>query len=159
MQRLPLYLLLILSFLALQGCLVGDPPAVEVDSIELVAVGESAISVNLNGTVTNPHSSEMRLLQFEYVLSVDGRQVYQGRHAAEMTLSPGVKRQISLPAAFTYSDAGWEFDRIPGESPWTMSGSLVYLGRGVLAQTLLDLGYRPSTGYSASGQLVLAPSN
>tara|TARA_Y100000589_G_scaffold324283_1_gene360205 strand:- start:2977 stop:3456 length:480 start_codon:yes stop_codon:yes gene_type:complete len=159
MHRFTARLLLLPLLLVLPGCLAGNPPVVEVQSIELVGVDADAMSLILNGTVENPHASEARLLQFEYVLSVDGRQVFRGRHAAEMTLSPGVTRKISLPAAFTYVDAGWNAQELPDDSPWTMSGSLVYLGQGVLANTLLELGYRPTVGYSASGQLVLAPTN
>ena len=159
MHRLTLHLLLIPFLLALQGCLAGNAPVVEVKSMEVVGVDRDAMALVLNGTVSNPHSSESRLLQFEYVLSVDGRSVFQGRHAAEMTLSPGVTREIALPASFLYSAAGWDASALPDDSSWTMSGSLVYLGAGVFSQTLLDLGYRPSVGYSASGRLALAPSN
>ena len=159
MQRMTGLLLLLPLLLGLPGCLSTAPPVVTVESIELVGVGEEAMSVSLNGTVANPHATEARLLQFEYVLSIDGRSVYQGRHAAEMTLTGGVTRTFSLPAAFPYAKAGWSPGQLPGESPWTMSGSLVYLGEGVLAETLLDLGVRPTVGYTASGDLVLAPSN
>ena len=159
MQRTAGLLLLLPLLLGLPGCLATTPPVVSVESIELVAVDEEAMSLSLNGTVTNSHQSETRLLQFEYVLSIDGQAVYRGRHAAEMTLTSGVSRDISLPAAFPYTKAGWSPGRLPGDSPWALSGTLVYLGEGVLAETLLDLGYRPSVSYSASGELVLTPSN
>ena len=159
MHRLRPHLLLIPFLLALQGCFGGGAPVVDMQSIELTGVNDDAMAVVLNGSIVNPHSGECRLLQFEYVLSVDGRQVYRGRHAAEMTLSPGARREIALPASFPYSSVGWVSSALPDESSWAMSGSLVYLGRGVLSQTLLDLGYRPSVGYAAAGKLVLAPSN
>ncbi|HBZ96888.1 MAG TPA: hypothetical protein DEO57_03495 [Phycisphaerales bacterium] len=159
MHRLRPHLLLIPFLLTLQGCLAGGGPVVDVESIELTGVNDTAMALVLNGSIANPHERECRLLQFEYVLTVDGRQVYRGRHAAEMTLSPGAKRAITLPASFPYSTVGWIPSELPDESSWAVSGSLVYLGSGVLSQTLLDLGYRPSVGYSASGALVLAPSN
>lgn len=157
-RRLGLMLLLPLLF-GLPGCLSMAPPVVKVQSIELVGVDSEAMSLALNGTVSNPHPSEARLLEFDYTLTIDGRAVYRGRHAAEMTLIPGVTREISLPAAFPYAKAGWSPQQIPDDTAWTMSGSLLYLGEVVLADTLLDLGFRPTVGYSASGQLVLAPSN
>lgn len=145
--------------MGLAGCLSLDPPAVAIKSIEVTGVNEDAMSVALHGTVSNPHSGETRLLEFDYGLSISGRSVYKGRHAAEMTLIPGANREITLPASFSFARLGWDNQSLPDTSNWSMSGSLLYLGEGVLAETLLDMGYRPTVGYSASGELVLEPSN
>ena len=149
--------LLALATSLLSGCLSLTPPKVAVESIEVIAVSSEAMAVSLHGTVANPHASQVRLLEFDYSLSVDGRSVFSGRHAAEMALIPGADRKIMLPASFPYAKLGWDPQSLPDTSRWSMSGSLIYLGEGVLAETLLDMGYRPSTGMSASGELVLQP--
>ena len=145
--------------LGLPGCLALDPPAVVIKSIEVTGVNKDAMSVALHGTVANEHGGETRLLEFDYRLSISGRSVYQGRHAAEMTLIPGANREIMLPASFPFTELGWDSQSLPDTSNWSMSGSLLYLGEGVLAETLLDMGYRPTVGFSASGELVLEPPN
>ena len=66
-----------------------------------------------------------------YGVSMEGRSVYQGRHAAEMTLTPGATRGIVLPAGFTNAAAGLGPGSMPDSSKWSMSGSLLFLGEGV----------------------------
>ena len=147
-----LSLILILAVHA-TGCMTISPPTVKIDSVEVVGESDGASSLLFHGTVENPHQSTLRLLEFTYGVSMEGRSVYQGRHAAEMTLTPGATRRITLPAGFTNAAAGLSPGSTPDASRWSMSGSLLFLGDSVLADTLLEMGLRPTIGFSASGDL------
>ncbi len=149
--------LLLLGLIPFTGC--ASAPSIAIESVEVVGEHDEAASLVFNGTISNAHEQTLRLLEFDYTLSMHGRQVYQGRHAAEMTLTEGSKRTFTLPASFPllphdYRGLGF----LPDSSKWSLSGNLVYLGEGVLAETFLDMGFRPSIGFKASGVLQW-PSN
>ena len=145
-------LLLSMCFL-LGGCLIR-PPIIAVDNVEIVERNENAMALHYNLVLTNPNDKPIEPLEFTYSLSVAGKGVYSGRHAAEMTLDAGgQKRPLSLPAVIPFDRIGWTQDTVPESARWTMSGTLVYVDEGVFAETLLDLGYRPTTEFAASGDL------
>ncbi|MDG2094987.1 MAG: hypothetical protein P8J89_06920 [Phycisphaerales bacterium] len=145
-------LLLSMCFL-LGGCLTR-PPVIAVDSVEIVERNETAMALHYNLVLTNPNDKPIEPLEFTYSVSVAGRGVYSGRHAAEMTLDAGgQKRPLALPAVIPYDLAGWTNQTVPDSARWSLSGTLVYVDEGVFAETLLDLGYRPSTSFAASGDL------
>ena len=145
--------LLIPPVLMLTGCL-SSPPIIAVDSVEVVSRSEQAMALNYNLKLTNPNDKPLEPLEFTYSVSVAGRGVYQGRHAAEMTLDAGGEnRPLALPAVIPYERIGWSDSTVPDSARWSLSGTLIYVDEGVFAETLLDLGYRPSTGFSASGDL------
>lgn len=150
--------LVLMLMTSLGGCVALGPPRISIDSIEINAASEDGLAVTLHGTIENPHNETIRLLEFDYSLAVSGRSVYSGRHAAEMTLIGGATRPIALPAAFTLASVGWSSSALPEQSRWSMSGSLLYLSEGVLAETLLDMGFRPTATYSASGVLAMQAS-
>lgn len=148
-----LALLLLLPLLLLTGCLTS-PPIIAVDSVEVVGRNDQAIALHYNLVLTNPNDKPIEPLEFTYSVSVSGRSVYKGRHAAEMTLDAGGQdRPMVLPAVIPFERIGWADSSVPDSAQWSMSGTLIYVDEGVFAQTLLDLGYRPSTGFSASGDL------
>ena len=145
--------LLIPSVLMLAGCL-STPPMIAVDSVEVVGRSEQAMALHYNLVLTNPNDKPIEPLEFTYSVSVAGRGVYRGRHAAEMTLDAGGQdRPLALPAVIPYERVGWTDDSVPDSARWSLSGTLIYMDEGVFSETLLDLGYRPSTGFSASGDL------
>ena len=146
-------MLVVPIFLFLGGCLTR-PPIIAVDSVEIVNRNEEAMAIHYNLVLTNPNDKPIEPLEFTYNVSVAGRGVYSGRHAAEMTLDAGgQKRPLSLPAVISYDRLGWTEATVPDSARWSMSGTLVYVDEGVFAETLLDLGYKPSTGFAASGDL------
>ena len=145
--------LLISPVLMLTGCL-SMPPSISVDSVEVVSRSDQAMALHYNLVLSNPNDQPIEPLEFTYSVSVAGRGVYQGRHAAEMTLdAAGQDRPLILPAVIPYERVGWTERTIPESERWSLSGALVYVSEGVFSETLLDLGYRPSTGFSASGTL------
>lgn len=145
--------LLLLPLLLLAGCLTR-PPIIAVESVEVVGWNEAAMALHYNLILTNPNEKPIEPLEFTYSVSVAGRGVYKGRHAAEMTLDAGGQdRPMVLPAVIPFERVGWAESSVPKSAPWSMSGTLIYVDEGVFAETLFDLGYRPSTGFSASGNL------
>ena len=139
--------------LLLAGCLTR-PPIIAVDSVEVVARNDEAMALQYNLVLSNPNDRPIEPLEFTYAVMVAGEGVYQGRHAAEMTLDAGGQdRPLALPVVIPYQRLGWSDATVPGTARWSMSGTLLYVNEGVLADTLLDLGYRPKTGFSASGEL------
>ena len=144
--------LLSMCFL-LGGCLTR-PPIIAVDSVEIVERNEMAMAMHYNLVLTNPNDKPIEPLEFTYSVSVEGRGVYSGRHAAEMTLDAGgQKRPLAMPAVIPFDRDGWTAETVPESARWSMSGTLVYVDEGVFAETLLDLGYKPSTSFAASGDL------
>ncbi|MCH2134034.1 MAG: hypothetical protein MK116_09830 [Phycisphaerales bacterium] len=144
---------LLLVAMMCSGCLTR-PPAIGVDSVEITARNEQAMAVQFNMVLSNGNNRPIEPLEFTYNVSVAGRGVYKGRHAAEMTLDAGGQdRPLALPAVIPYDRVSWSEQTIPASVSWSLSGTLVYMDEGVFAETLLDLGYRPSTGFRASGEL------
>ena len=145
--------LLVPMFLILGGCFTQSP-RIGVESVQVIAQNQNAMAIQFNMELSNPNDRSLEPLELTYAVSVLGKGVYQGRHAAEMTLDArGMNRALSLPAVIRFDQLGWTGDQMPAEAAWQLSGTLVYMNTGVFAQTLLDLGYRPSTGFSASGVL------
>ena len=138
----------------LAGCLT-QAPTISVDSTEIVARNHNAMAVHFNLLLTNNNNKPIEPLEFTYNVNIEGRRVYSGRHAAEMSLAEGGQdRPLALPAVVRFDQFGWSLVTLPVSLPWSLSGSLVYVNEGVLAKTLLDLGYRPSTSFSAEGTMV-----
>ena len=143
-----------MAFLA-AGCTA--PPTVTIESVEIVGQQDDATALLFHAHVANDHDHTLRLMQYEYTLVMGGASVYHGRHAAEMTLTPKSERRFTLPAAFPNAIAGIDSEVPTDASQWTISGSLLFIGDGVLAETLREMGYRPSVGFSASGVLQRPP--
>ena len=144
--------------LLLAGCL-AQSPGIAVDSVEVVARNRNAMAVHFNLLLSNDNNKPIEPLEFTYVVDVEGRRAYSGRHAAELSLAEGGQnRPLTLPAVVRFDQFGWTTATVPISVPWSLSGSLVYVSEGVLAKTLLDLGYRPSTSFTADGTLVTTTS-
>jgi len=154
-QMTRLFLCVFTSLLAV-GC--SSPPSVVIESVERVGQQDDATALLFHGRIENPHKEHtLRLLQYDYTLVLEGTSVYQGRHAAEMTLTPESERRFTLPAAFPNALAGIDPESLPESSSWSISGDLVFIGDSVLAETLREMGIQSSIGYSASGDLQWAP--
>ena len=92
-------------------------------------------------------------------LSVDDVTVYVGRRAAGTTLHPETGNHISLPAVVRYDTMGWSNRSLPPAVEYHLSGELLYVTPGELAEILLDTGVRkPRVRFSRAGRLDL-PSN
>ena len=153
-QTMRWLLCVFMAFLA-AGCTA--PPTVTIESVEIVGQQGDATALLFHAHIENKHTHTLRLMQYEYTLVMGKASVYQGRHAAEMTLTPNSERRFTLPAAFPNALAGIDADVPTGVSQWTISGSLLFIGDSVLAETVREMGYQPSVGFSASGDLQWPP--
>lgn len=133
-----------LLIIALGGCKGTQSPSVTVVSAQLGQSTEYAATVNLWLHLENPNDEPLELLEFDYDVDVDGKQVYQGKRSAQMTLAQLSTRDVQIPAVIP-------FDKIalPGGggamlegSEVRVKGTLRYVLPGALAQTLFDTGAR-----------------
>jgi len=106
-----------------------------------------AIEFTLDAVNTNEVALPLKTIQ--YTLDLDGRRVFSGERAPEATLRRFGAQQIRLPVAIP-ADAGDE--RLTGERPYRLRGSLVYLTPGELADVLFDARlYRPTVSFADGG--------
>ncbi|MGD9693365.1 MAG: LEA type 2 family protein [Phycisphaerales bacterium] len=96
----------------------------------------------------NTNEKELPLLQAEYRVSIDGREVFRATRSPEATLRrKGVQRFV-LPAAVPAQELG------SGAIRWSLSGSVGYIAPERLAETLLDMGLpNPTTSVRGSGEI------
>lgn len=153
MNRMIRWLLCVFTASLASGCMSVSQPKVLIESVEIVGQQDSSTALLFHGRIENPHGGTLRLLQYNYNLTVQGKSVYHGRQAAGMTLIGGSERQFTLPAAFTNTVAGFDPAALPDASQWSLSGSLQFIGDSVFAETLREMGYEPTVGFSGSGTL------
>jgi LEA14-like dessication related protein len=149
-----------LALLLLSGCGTRDP-AIGVAGARLAEVTDEALTLQIALTLDNPNSKPLELLEFRYRVEVDGRTVYSGARAAEMTLEQLSTRTIELPAVVVFNQpatAGWSAQSLPATAAFKVHGSLRYLLPGAIDQTLFDMGVRrPSAPVRGGGSLALQP--
>ncbi|MHC4990394.1 MAG: hypothetical protein ACYTGC_05380 [Planctomycetota bacterium] len=141
MQRAAsLFILLLLVLAGASGCSTFRDPVVESGDAVLMDRSEDALQIGVPMQLSNPNDEALKLLQFDYTLVADGRLVFRGRRAALATLGQNGTRLIVLPAVVPFESMGWETP--PGSVDYRLSGSLLYVTPGALAETLLDIGLR-----------------
>ena len=145
--------LLVVSMCFLLGGCLTRPPVIAVDSVEIIERNEKAMAMHYNLVLTNPNDKPIEPLEFTYSVSVEGRGVYWSSCRRDDAgcrwpeAASGIAgRHLLRPYRLDCRDGS----RV---ARWSMSGTLVYVDEGVFAETLLDLGYKPSTSFAASGDL------
>lgn len=132
-------------------------PMVAVAAVTLGDSSDEALVLQFQLELVNRGSEPLRLREFRYQLSVDGKPVFQGRRAAEATLGAGATRRMQVPVVLRYDRVGWTATDRPAEIPYTMSGSLLYVSPGELAEILFDTGVRkPTVGFGGKGTIRLS---
>jgi hypothetical protein len=92
--------------------------------------------------VVNPNPRSIRLVEYDYTVTMPGRSAWHGRHDGGMVLSPGFDRVAELPIVLPAN--------IQPGTRIHVGGGLYYLDTSTFAQTLADWGYRPTAGFSGS---------
>ncbi len=132
-------------------------PRVAVAAVTLGDSSDEALVLQFQLDLVNRGSEPLELREFRYRLSVDGKQVFQGRRAAEATLGASATRRMGVPAVLRYDRVGWTATDRPAEVPYTMSGSLLYVSPGELAEILFDTGVRkPTVDFGGKGTIRLS---
>ena len=140
------------------GCSGFRPPVVTVLEASVVEVTAEALRFDVVLELTTPNADPVELREFAYAVSIDGGHVFDGRRAAETTLSGGGAKRIALPAVVRFDRVGWNGPDAPPAAAWTMSGTLLYLTPGWLAEILLDTKLsRPKVRFAGGGRGLSAP--
>lgn len=145
---MPRPLALLTASILLTGC--STPPRVEVgDRVVLDQATADATAGTIVVHVVNPGSEPIELIEYAYTAHVAGQARYQGRHAGEMVLSPGMVRDVPLPVVLGP-------DISPGTSVM-LHGSLQFRGTTTWDETMAEWGYRPTAGFSGQSQVQAGP--
>jgi hypothetical protein len=138
------------------GCSFQPPPTIEVGEARLIDNGGEAARCEIDLALSNPGDEPLELLTFEYVVTINGESAYHGRRSAEATLSGEGVRVITLPAVVERSLLARGEG---GRTQWAISGSLLYVTPGRIAELLLDSGVRkPTVGFSGRGAAQSRPA-
>ena len=138
----------------LAGCTGTKHPEIAVTGATIDQTTEHAATIRLALRLENPNNEPLQLLEFDYRVSVDGRQAYRGKRSAEMTLARQSVRDVEIPAVIVApaDDAGGAATL--AETAFQVHGTLRYLAPGAIEQTLFDTGVRrPRVNFSGSGRL------
>lgn len=151
---------MLLGALLLSGCSGYRVPEITVTEIALTEVTDDAVALAFALDIRNPNDEALQLHEFRYTLAVDGKQVYAGRRAPDVTLSAAATQQVTLPAVIPYHRLGWTAEARPAQARYALSGRLVYLVPSTFAKILFDSGARrPKASFSKRGQLAFAPAS
>ncbi|MHC4081418.1 MAG: LEA type 2 family protein [Planctomycetota bacterium] len=150
----------LLGALLMSGCSGYRAPAIAVNEVALTEASEEAVALAFALDIRNPNDAALRLHEFRYTLSINGKQVYAGRRAPDATLSAAATQRITLPAVIPYHRLGWTVDTRPAKARYVMSGRLVYIVPSTIAQLLFDSGVRrPKSSFGRRGELAFASSD
>lgn len=120
-------------------------------------VTNEAVAVEFDYDLSNPNSQPLELQTMTYNLAVDGRQTYTGKRSAEATLPTSGASRLTIPAVIRYDEMGWAAGAIPSAADYRLSGELIYVAPGALAEILLDSGVRtPTASFGDAGVIELS---
>lgn len=149
--------ILALAGMSLGGCTSYRSPSIQLVDVRMVDRSDEAAAFHFDFDLENPNEEPIELREFRYTLSVDGTRVYEGRRAASTTLQPGTTNRVELPAAIRYALVNWQASTLPESVEYRLTGTLVYVTPGELAEVLLDTGVRrPTASFSTAGRLTFA---
>ena len=145
-----------LLILFLGGCSSYRPPSIQLMGVTIAEESDEAITLSFELELQNPNTEPIELREFRYEVSLNGQVVYSGRRAAGTTLHSRSVQHLNLPGVARYELLGWTRQTRPRIVDYQLSGTLLYLTPGELAEILLDTGVRrPTVNFSQVGQLTL----
>lgn len=149
--------ILLLAFIAaISGCSGFRDPVVTIVNASLTETSESAIGIGLHLELANSNSEPVELYEFTYAITINETGTYRGRWAASATLPANGSRQLVIPAVVRYDQLGWTEDSMPAQARFAITGTLLYIAPGDIAEILFDTGVRkPTVPFSGQGILKL----
>ncbi len=149
-------ILLITLIAAMSGCSGFREPVVTIVDATVTETSDKAIGLGLLLNLANSNSEPVELYEFTYGITINGSGTYRGRWAASATLPSNGSRQLVIPAVVRYDQLGWTESSVPAEARFDVSGSLLYIAPGDIAEILFDTGVRkPTVSFSGQGILKL----
>lgn len=148
--RTALLALSTLAGAALTGCSAYDAPTLSVESARITQETDAGMVIEFGVDASNSNEFELPLERVSYTLRLDGQRVFSGTRSAEATIRRLGTQQITLPAAIDLS----KYNVPTGEVDYELSGSVVYVTPGELAELLFDAGVRrPKAKFRHRGSL------
>ena len=141
----------------LNGCAAYHDPAISVTGAKLVETTDEALAVRFGLDLHNPNDESLTLLEFNYELKIDGRQVYSGTRAGETVLAIRGDKHVEIPGVVRFDRTGWSAGAIPPTARYEIKGRLTYITPGKIVQILFDTGVRkPRAPFAGSGEVELS---
>ncbi|MCZ6492903.1 MAG: LEA type 2 family protein [Phycisphaerales bacterium] len=141
---------------SLLGCAGHRSPTISLAQVAVTESSDEALSLAFVLELKNPRNEALDLYEFTYSLAIDGRPVYQGRRAAEATLSAAGTRQLTIPAVVPFARLGWTPAERAGQVTYALTGTVLYSTPGDLARLLFETGVRrPKISFAHRGQVRL----
>lgn len=157
MRRSASALAAFLSVLALAACSSYRDPVITGNGASMAEQSAEAMTLRLGLDLSNPNREPLKLLEFDYSVSINGVHVYDGVRAAETTLASEGRKEVSIPIVIRFDKAGWNAQDLPSRVKYEVRGELRYNTPGEFAQALFDTGVRrPSAGFRLAGEADLA---
>jgi len=101
-------------------------------------------------SASNANEVDLPLERVRYTVRLNGERVFTGTRSAEATVRRLGTQDFVLPAAIDLE----RFDLPAGEVPYEITGSVVYVTPGEIAQILFDAGVRrPRSSFRKRGTL------
>lgn len=133
------------------GCSSISAPTFAVQSVAITEQSEAGVVLTFTLEGENRNSVPLPLREVQYSLWLDGREVFQGKRSAEVTLSKFSTRTLTLPVSARTPGGPSQFS---GEIPYRFTGTVMYETPGALAETLFDNNVRrPTASFAESGRL------
>lgn len=123
-------------------------------AVSVAESGPDAVQLAVEVDIRNPPgNTSLRLLRWNYSFSLDGVTTYSGEWEALSTLpaSEVIRRRLPVvvPRELLERSGG-------NAAAWRCWGELGYRDPSRFAEILYELGYRPTSSFTASGEASLA---
>ncbi|MCA9278115.1 MAG: LEA type 2 family protein [Phycisphaeraceae bacterium] len=153
--RIPMLALCLLCVCV--GCSAPvSPPSIHVEpGATIIEQSDHGMVVQVNITAANPNTEPLPLRDIEYHVDMNGQRVFAGKRSAETTLRRNDEHTISLPVVIK-ADQLTTLQAASSTVSFNVSGTMVYLVRGPIAEVLFDAGIRrPTKAFSGGGEITL----
>jgi hypothetical protein len=148
-RLLPLILLLCL---VAPGCSSVRAPSLTVESAKLTERTDAGMVITFTVLADNPNGQALPLRDATYTVWLADKPVFSGTRSAQATVSRYGTQTFALPAAVPLSGSP-----SVGTEPFRITGRLMYIVPGALAETLFDIHVRrPSTHFHGDGTVDLS---
>ena len=145
-----------LATIPLLACFLGacgsQSPTIRVLSAQLAERTDQGAVIQFVIEADNPNEDALPLQDVTYSVDLDGKTVFSGTRSAESTIRRFGRQQVRLPAAFAVPQG----TSLPPVAHYRISGDVVYVVPGAIAETLFDQEViRPSASFSGEGTVEL----
>lgn len=135
---------------ALAGCSAYRSPEIEVTGARVAQETSQGMVIDFTLNASNANEVDLPLERVTYTVRLNGERVFAGTRSAEATVRRLGTQGFVLPAAIDLTT----FDPPAGEVPYEITGSVVYVTPGEIAQILFDVGVRrPRSTFRQRGTL------